>query len=109
MSCKLVGESRALYRSIMRLHRTKLDPQMRSLGDAYARKEFRLHCKPQVTEPQRQMFVREWTSYVDMISMQETVVGQELTTEQKSKLNDQQKVQLDSLEQSAKSLASEGN
>ena len=31
----------------MRLHRLKLDPQMRSLGDTYARKEFRLHGKPQ--------------------------------------------------------------
>lgn len=31
----------------MRLHRVKLDPAMRSLGDTYARKEFRLHAKPQ--------------------------------------------------------------
>eukprot|EP00438_Fugacium_kawagutii_P027377 Skav211473 [mRNA] locus=scaffold1118:87712:89431:- [translate_table: standard] len=33
--------------TIMRLHRVKLDPAMRSLGDTYARKEFRLHAKPQ--------------------------------------------------------------
>eukprot|EP00437_Effrenium_voratum_P065234 CAMPEP_0181489660 /NCGR_PEP_ID=MMETSP1110-20121109/49119_1 /TAXON_ID=174948 /ORGANISM="Symbiodinium sp., Strain CCMP421" /LENGTH=46 /DNA_ID= /DNA_START= /DNA_END= /DNA_ORIENTATION= len=46
----------------MRLHRLKLDPQMRSLGDTYARKEFRLHTKPQVTDSQRQMFLREWKS-----------------------------------------------
>ncbi|CAE7498187.1 ZFWD3 [Symbiodinium necroappetens] len=104
MSAKLIGESMTLYRSIMRLHRLKLDPQMRSLGDTYARKEFRLHTKPQVTDSQRQMFLREWKSYVDMISLQETVVGQELSAEQKAKLNDQQKVQLDNLEQSAKSL-----
>ncbi|CAE7320818.1 acn9 [Symbiodinium natans] len=109
MSVKLIGESMTLYRSVMRLHRLKLDPQMRSLGDTYARKEFRLHGKPQVTDSQRQMFVQEWKKYVDMISMQETVVGQELTAEQKGKLNDQQKVQLDNLEQSAKSLASQGS
>ena len=34
----------------MRLHRLKLDSQMRSLGDTYARKEFRLHAKPQATQ-----------------------------------------------------------
>ena len=42
----------------------KLDPQMRSLGDTYARKEFRLHAKPQVQEAHRQMFLREWRAYV---------------------------------------------
>lgn len=82
----------------------KLDPAMRSLGDTYARKEFRLHAKPQVQEAHKQMFLREWRAYVDMVSAQATVTGQELTDEQKSKLNDQQKVQLDSLEKSAKAL-----
>ena len=52
------------HRTIMRLHRVKLDPQMRSLGDTYARKEFRLHAKPQVQEAHRQMFLREWRAYV---------------------------------------------
>ncbi|CAL1170046.1 unnamed protein product [Cladocopium goreaui] len=100
----LMSESKSLFRTIMRLHRVKLDPQMRSLGDTYARKEFRLHAKPQVQEAHRQMFLREWRAYVDMVSSQATVTGQELSDEQKSKLNDQQKVQLDSLEKSAKAL-----
>eukprot|EP00933_Yihiella_yeosuensis_P028873 TRINITY_DN2265_c0_g2_i1.p1 TRINITY_DN2265_c0_g2~~TRINITY_DN2265_c0_g2_i1.p1 ORF type:complete len:105 (-),score=22.08 TRINITY_DN2265_c0_g2_i1:125-439(-) len=104
MSVQLIGEGKSLYRSIMRLHRTKLDVRMRSLGDAYCRKEFRLHYKPDVKDQHRVMFVREWKGYVDMISNQETVVGQELSAEQKSKLNDQQQVQLDSLEKSAKEL-----
>eukprot|EP00913_Durusdinium_trenchii_P003040 g2810.t2 len=88
----------------MRLHRVKLDPAMRSLGDTYARKEFRLHAKPQVQEAHKQMFLKEWRAYVDMVSSQATVTGQPLSEEQKSKLNDQQKVQLDSLEKSAKAL-----
>ncbi|CAK9091092.1 Succinate dehydrogenase assembly factor 3 [Durusdinium trenchii] len=100
----LVGESKSLFRTIMRLHRVKLDPAMRSLGDTYARKEFRLHAKPQVQEAHKQMFLKEWRAYVDMVSSQATVTGQELSEEQKSKLNDQQKVQLDSLEKSAKAL-----
>ena len=100
----LMSESKSLFRTIMRLHRVKLDPAMRSLGDTYARKEFRLHAKPQVQEAHKQMFLREWRAYVDMVSAQATVTGQELTDEQKSKLNDQQKVQLDSLEKSAKAL-----
>ncbi|CAJ1348766.1 unnamed protein product [Effrenium voratum] len=103
MSAQL-AETRSLFRTIMRLHKIKLDPQMRSLGDSYARKEFRLHAKPQVQEPHKQMFLKAWRNYVDMVSSQDTVVGQEMSTEEKSKLNDQQKVQLESLEKSAKSL-----
>ncbi|CAK9094260.1 unnamed protein product [Durusdinium trenchii] len=103
----------AVKKTIMRLHRVKLDPAMRSLGDTYARKEFRLHAKPQVQEAHKQMFLKEWRAYValcflqkavnipqkllivgaaiDMVSSQATVTGQELSEEQKSKLNDQQK------------------
>eukprot|EP00440_Ansanella_granifera_P016649 gb/GFBE01018086.1/.p1 GENE.gb/GFBE01018086.1/~~gb/GFBE01018086.1/.p1 ORF type:complete len:106 (+),score=31.83 gb/GFBE01018086.1/:1-318(+) len=103
-ACVLVGEGKSLFRSIMRLHRTKLDVRMRSLGDAYAKKEFRLHYKPEVQEAHRVMFIREWRNYVDLISRQENVVGKELSEDQMGKLNDQQKVQLDSLKKSAESL-----
>ena len=61
---QLLSESKSLYRSIMRLHRLKLDPQMRSLGDTYARKEFRLHAKPQVQPAHMQMFLKEWRAYL---------------------------------------------
>eukprot|EP00931_Biecheleriopsis_adriatica_P117220 TRINITY_DN92758_c0_g1_i1.p1 TRINITY_DN92758_c0_g1~~TRINITY_DN92758_c0_g1_i1.p1 ORF type:complete len:109 (+),score=28.25 TRINITY_DN92758_c0_g1_i1:95-421(+) len=104
----LIGEGKGLFRSIMRLHRTQLDATMRGLGDSYVRKEFRLHYKPGVQDSHRQMFINEWRKYVDMISSQGTSVsGRELSSEEKAKLNDQQKVQLDSLEKSAKSLVKE--
>ncbi|CAK0896427.1 unnamed protein product [Prorocentrum cordatum] len=70
------AEGKGLFRSIMRMHRTKLPQTMRSLGDAYVRKEFRLHYKPEVEGKHRTMFVGEWKKYVAMISSQEDVVGQ---------------------------------
>ncbi|CAK9064707.1 unnamed protein product [Durusdinium trenchii] len=69
----LVGESKSLFRTIMRLHRVKLDPAMRSLGDTYARKEFRLHAKPQVQEAHKQMFLKEWRAYVALCFLQKAV------------------------------------
>jgi hypothetical protein len=32
-----------LYRRILRVHRRKLDPEMRILGDSYVKAEFRAH------------------------------------------------------------------
>lgn len=32
-----------LYRRILRVHRRKLDPEMRLLGDQYVKSEFRAH------------------------------------------------------------------
>jgi hypothetical protein len=32
-----------LYRRILRVHRRKLDPEMRILGDSYIKSEFRAH------------------------------------------------------------------
>mmetsp|Transcript_659 Transcript_659/g.1420 ORF Transcript_659/g.1420 Transcript_659/m.1420 type:complete len:105 (-) Transcript_659:85-399(-) len=104
MSAPLVGEGRVLFRSIMRLHRSKLPPPMRSLGDAYVRKEFKLHYKPDVKENHRKMFLSEWGNYVQTISAQASVVGKELSEDQRSKLNDEQKTQLGNLEKTAKAL-----
>eukprot|EP00419_Tripos_fusus_P002020 CAMPEP_0172677176 /NCGR_PEP_ID=MMETSP1074-20121228/14493_1 /TAXON_ID=2916 /ORGANISM="Ceratium fusus, Strain PA161109" /LENGTH=90 /DNA_ID=CAMNT_0013494961 /DNA_START=92 /DNA_END=364 /DNA_ORIENTATION=- len=88
----------------MRLHRTKLPVTMRSLGDTYVRREFRLHYEPDVKEAHREMFLREWHGYCQTISAQENVVGKELTSEQRGKLNNEQKKQLGNLEKEAKSL-----
>mmetsp|Transcript_45416 Transcript_45416/g.105367 ORF Transcript_45416/g.105367 Transcript_45416/m.105367 type:complete len:104 (-) Transcript_45416:77-388(-) len=98
------GEGRILFRDIMRLHRRKLPQSMRGLGDSYVRKEFKLHYKPSVQDPHRKMFVREWRSYISTLQGQETVVGQELSTEQEAKLNDDQKLKLRELEKNAKAL-----
>ncbi len=39
-----------LYRSIVRLHRKKLPPALRTMGDAYVRHEFDLHKKANLTQ-----------------------------------------------------------
>eukprot|EP00408_Alexandrium_pacificum_P016857 CAMPEP_0171187134 /NCGR_PEP_ID=MMETSP0790-20130122/17164_1 /TAXON_ID=2925 /ORGANISM="Alexandrium catenella, Strain OF101" /LENGTH=105 /DNA_ID=CAMNT_0011652185 /DNA_START=97 /DNA_END=414 /DNA_ORIENTATION=+ len=100
----VMAEGRTLFRSIMRLHRTKLPVPMRSLGDAYVRREFRLHYEPGVKEAHRAMFLGEWHGYAQTIGGQQDVVGQELSAEQRGKLNDEQKKQLKDLEKTAKSL-----
>lgn len=100
----IVGDGKVLYRSIMRLHRTKLPAPMRSLGDAYVRREFRLHCKPGVESKHMQMFLQEWGAYMQTISAQASIVGKEMSEEQVGKLNKEQKKQLADLERTAKDL-----
>lgn len=39
-----------LYRSIVRLHRKKLPPALRTMGNAYVRHEFDLHKKAHLTQ-----------------------------------------------------------
>ncbi len=39
-----------LYRSIVRLHRKKLPPALRTMGDTYVRHEFDLHKKANLTQ-----------------------------------------------------------
>jgi hypothetical protein len=39
-----------LYRSIIRLHRKKLPPALRTMGNTYVRHEFDLHKKANLTQ-----------------------------------------------------------
>ena len=39
-----------LYRSIIRLHRKKLPPALRTMGNTYVRHEFELHKKANLTQ-----------------------------------------------------------
>mmetsp|Transcript_42621 Transcript_42621/g.110147 ORF Transcript_42621/g.110147 Transcript_42621/m.110147 type:complete len:106 (+) Transcript_42621:48-365(+) len=100
----LVGEGKSIFRTIMRLHRTKLPAVMRDLGNPYVRREFRLHYVPNVAEKHRTKFLAEWNNYVSTLSSQATVVGKEMEPEQLGKLNDDQKKQLGDLEREAKAL-----
>lgn len=61
-----------LYRAVLRCHAQRLPPPMRSMGDSYARDEFRRHrdAKPPTTEAQWSEFVLEWTRYVRMLEGQ---------------------------------------
>ncbi|OQR94588.1 hypothetical protein ACHHYP_01103 [Achlya hypogyna] len=85
----------ALYRGILRLHRQKLEPVMRVLGDRYVHDEFKLHksAKPEFVKG----FLSEWQAYHDMLSKQATHFGQDLSADHRKLLDDQQKQKLDEL------------
>lgn len=55
---KHIFRVRRLYKLIMRVHRG-LPPELRIIGDNYARDEFKRHmnCTPE----ESQIFLREWT------------------------------------------------
>ena len=48
----------SLYREVLRVHQQQLPQEMRSLGDAYVREEFRLHKT--ASQEQAIQFVRSW-------------------------------------------------
>jgi hypothetical protein len=62
-----VNTAKSLYRSLLRAHKNYLPQEMRQVGDAYVKAEFRLHksAKPE----QAQTFLTEWTAYLDQIVM----------------------------------------
>lgn len=56
-----------LYRQILRAHASVLPPPLRSMGDAYAREEFRRHRDAKTTPVQWKAFVQEWQRYLGML------------------------------------------
>ncbi len=61
-----------LYRSVLKLHRERLPPPMRDLGDSLARAEFRNHLRGKTTQQQWQQFVEQWQVYVATLRGEET-------------------------------------
>jgi hypothetical protein len=87
------------------LHKDKLPGPMKSIGDAYIRKEFKVHMySGTCSKVQFEQFLSAWRSYADTISTQESVVGKPLSSEQKRLLNDTQLSQLEELERETTSL-----
>ncbi|OQR82045.1 hypothetical protein THRCLA_23252 [Thraustotheca clavata] len=84
-----------LYRSILRLHRKKLEPVMRVLGDRYVRDEFKRHvdAKPEFVAG----FLAEWQKYHDMLAQQRDSFGKDLSSDERKLMDDQQKKKLDEL------------
>mmetsp|Transcript_7451 Transcript_7451/g.8565 ORF Transcript_7451/g.8565 Transcript_7451/m.8565 type:complete len:109 (-) Transcript_7451:1322-1648(-) len=98
MSCQKT-QVVTLYRRLLRLHRQKLPFHMRQMGDSYIKKEFRDHqdAKPEFVGP----FIREWTKYADTLESQANngeKFGQDLDEETKSKLSEEQRLQIQRLE-----------
>jgi hypothetical protein len=92
----------ALYRRILTLHRQKLEPHMRVLGDQYVRDEFKRHkgAAPKFVP----LFLREWEQYAAVMESKQSRFGQELSAEDSQLLDGEQKVKLRSLQDAAKKV-----
>ncbi|KAL4979032.1 hypothetical protein BDW66DRAFT_128411 [Aspergillus desertorum] len=81
-----------LYRRILRVHRKKLDPEMRILGDSYVKSEFRAH---RGTENPLHIigFLTEWQLYAQKLEGN-SWIGEKLDQGKLDKMSDQQLGQL---------------
>ena len=96
----MTSRALSLYRSILRLHRQKLPSQMRLLGDAYVKHEFRAHrdAKPEFLA----QFFDEWDAYAEEMAAAPAVgsehdtsaMGRNLSDEELATLSDEQQVQV---------------
>lgn len=104
----------SLYRTILRLHRTALPRDMRALGDAYVRAEFRAFkdAEPQYVEP----FMREWEGYAATMAQQsaprpltglgdDAGFGKDLSEADLAALSEDQRDQLEELRREAAAVA----
>ncbi|KAL3674949.1 hypothetical protein V7S43_000873 [Phytophthora oleae] len=91
-----------LYKRILTLHRQKLEPHMRVLGDQYVRDEFKRHkgAAPKFVP----LFMREWEQYAAVMTQKKDRFGQELSSEDKQLLDAGQKDKLRSLQDAAKKV-----
>ncbi|KAK8186319.1 hypothetical protein BC567DRAFT_259585 [Phyllosticta citribraziliensis] len=86
-----------LYRRILRAHRTKLDTQMRLLGDEYVKSEFRAHKS--VENPMHIIgFLTEWQMYAQQLEG-DAWRGEKMDKSKIDKMSDQQIGQLHELMQ----------
>ena len=98
-SGEITRKALQLYKEIMVLHKHKLPPAMRALGDTYVRKEFKAHMyQGNCSRAQFEQFLNAWKSYAETIRQQETVQGKPLSAEQRRLMNDAQRAQLEELE-----------
>lgn len=57
----------ALYRAILKVHKSKLPRPMQEMGNRYVKEEFSSHLKGNTTQHQWKIFVEEWQRYRDML------------------------------------------
>ncbi len=105
------GRRRALglYRGILRAHRSHLPDNMRHLGDAYVREEFRKHkaAKDKFLGP----FFREWDKYLVSLTSQSALLGPagaDLPADALSALTDEQREQLARLRREVEASGNKG-
>ena len=94
----------SLYRGILRCHKRVLPHEMRQLGDAYVRDEFRKHstAKPDFVPA----FMMEWSTYLQQLEAGS--IGRDMTEEEAAALNEEQGIQLKTLRQEAESQWRDG-
>lgn len=59
------------YRTILRLHRARLPPDVRAIGDAGVHGEFRAWGGSQASAEEWRSFEGEWTRYIEMLQVPE--------------------------------------
>ena len=71
----------SLYRSLLRAHQKCLPTQMKQLGDAYVKSEFKLHLPNTVKPEQMEAFLSEWRTYLHQIERTARAVEQHAVTQ----------------------------
>jgi hypothetical protein len=99
-----------LYRQVLRLHRQKLPAVQRSVGDEYAKKEFRAHQVLPADSTFHDPFVNAWEDYCVELERfrplegakgwskenirEQVVLGRDLAQSELDSFSDEQKAQL---------------
>ncbi len=108
----------SLLRSLFRAHKKFLPPEMKRLGDAYVRSEFRLHKS--ATNPNHiTQFMTEWRNYLHHIESVAATTGKEQSVKfgrslpKVEELDDEKKMTLTRLQNEAtlagRSIPGSGN
>ncbi|RJE18134.1 acetate non-utilizing protein 9 [Aspergillus sclerotialis] len=96
-----------LYRRILRVHRRKLQPEMRILGDSYVKSEFKAHKN--VENPLHIIgFLTEWQLYAQKLEG-DSWAGEKLDKAKLDKMSDQQLGQLYELMNTIKGMNGDGD
>ena len=100
------GHVAALYRAVLRCNAQRLPPPLRTMGDGYARDEFRRHrdAQPPPTEAQWNQFMLEWAKYVTMMEGRGDGASGNIDDSVLSRMSDDQRQRLALLRQEAERL-----
>mmetsp|Transcript_28090 Transcript_28090/g.68403 ORF Transcript_28090/g.68403 Transcript_28090/m.68403 type:complete len:119 (-) Transcript_28090:1832-2188(-) len=107
------GTALSLYRAILKAHKGNLPAEMRSLGDAYVKSEFKLHKNVESTA-QLDSFFSAWEDYLNQIHKTARIKESSLSLGEKEmtasfgqhlspdiELSEEQEVQLENLKEEA--------
>ncbi|CAD8075279.1 unnamed protein product [Paramecium primaurelia] len=102
---QLKGIGMQVFYTILKQHRRKLRPEMRILGDAYVKEEFR-QAHQKANQEQYIEFLKRWAIYIEELDKSKQI-GRDLTSEEKALLNEEQIENLYKLKEFSKQQKSE--